>query len=490
MQSEQQYSNLVYEFFLKRIQFGYYKCGDLLPSIDVLCRELIVSAQTVKAALQRLRGEGYIDMHNGRSTKVIAEKTPEQARQFTLDYFSHRVKSFHDLYQSSRLVIMPLLSEGFRRADQKDLDYLARLAEGETADDILHFFCFVLQKLDNPLLMNLYWETSIFWGLLFLKQNGEQDLSDVRLMHQEMQRCMQHAACREWDRLFEELQTFRQHSVGTAVDILIQSVPPAKDEDQIPFQWRIYRERPQVCYSLASHLLHEIYMGNYQEADWLPSYEKMARTYGVSMSTVRRTIKVLNQLGAVRSINGKGTRVFRLGDPCETPDFESSVVRRNLSFFVQSYELLVYSCEPVMKDFLAASSPTERKGLLKGLEDNLASGRCDSSFWLCLLSIARYSRLQGIREIYGQIYSLFLWGYPLKASGPQKPLLEQSILCFTESMIRSLKGNDFRGCAEAMKEFVTLYFPATEGYLASNGFRPEELRLTPSIRLLIRTDEL
>ena len=51
------------------MHFQYYQYGDTLPSIDTLCREFSVSAQTVTTALQRLREEGYIDMHNGETDK-------------------------------------------------------------------------------------------------------------------------------------------------------------------------------------------------------------------------------------------------------------------------------------------------------------------------------------------------------------------------------------------------------------------------------------
>ncbi len=58
---------------------------------------------------------------------------------------------------------------------------------------------------------------------------------------------------------------------------------------------------------------------------------------------LRRTIRILNQAGVCRTLNGKGTRIFPLGTPCEPPDFESPAIRRNLSFFVQSFEILIYS---------------------------------------------------------------------------------------------------------------------------------------------------
>ena len=50
MRNAPQFSNLIYDFFSLRIQFGYYRRGDTLPTIDTLCRQFSVSAQTVKTA--------------------------------------------------------------------------------------------------------------------------------------------------------------------------------------------------------------------------------------------------------------------------------------------------------------------------------------------------------------------------------------------------------------------------------------------------------
>lgn len=485
MRSEQQFSNLVYEYFLERIQFRYYKYGDYLPSIDTLCREFSVSALTVKIALQRLRAEGYIDMRNGRSTKVIFQQTPEEARVRADRYYSLRIKSFQDLYQTTKVIIMPLLLECFRRMDNEDLSYLRRLSDGDNADDILQFFCFVFQKMDNPLVMNLYWETSVFWGPLFVKQEEDTYLSDMNLLHREMKKCILLAKEKNWTLLAEETKRFRLDSVGSAVSHLEQIVSPAKKERQIPFVWRIYRDRPQICYSLVSLLLHEIYMGRYRGKDFLPSYDKMAEEYQVSVSTVRRTIKLLNQMGAVRTINGKGTKVLGSGEPCNILNLDNPAIRRNLAFFVQSFELLLYSCDTVMGDYLAVITSEEKRELIRQLEDNLEKERCELSLWCCLLSITRHSPLQGIREIYGRIYSLFLWGYHLKTSHEENAELNQAIHCFTTAMIERLKKNDIDGCAESMKALVTRQFPAAEQFLHKCGFQPEELRLTPSIRLFV-----
>ena len=489
MQNEHQFSNLVYEYFFMRIKFRYYKYGDCLPSIDTLCQEFTVSSQTVKIALQRLRAEGYIDMHNGRPTRIIFQQTEEDADQCLLQYFSLRAGSFCDLYDSTRMIIHPLLMEGFRRCGKEDLTYLVRLSEGTSTNDVLHFFCFVLQKLDNPLAMNLYWEMTLFWGLLFLKQDEDKELSHVELMHEEMRRCVSFAVKEDWALLYEELQIFRQDSVGIAVRLLGRLVAPASEEEQIGFDWRIYYGRPQVCYSLASRLLHEIYMGCYQNAELLPSYKKMAEQYRVSVSTIRRTVNILHQLGVVRPVNGKGTKIFGIGDACGKPDFGSPVVRRSLAFFVQSFELLAYSFQHVMQGILAEITIEERDSLIHELETQLQTGRQELALWSCLLFVHRHSRLKGIREIYGRIYSLFLWGYPLKAFSNGTPTLDETMFHFTDMMIHSIRENDTDGCGSAIKELVGRQFPAAEQYLLNQGIGLDELRLTPAIRLMVTTPQ-
>ena len=50
MKTKLRVHNLIYQYFLLRMHFQYYQYGDTLPSIDTLCREFSVSAQTVTTA--------------------------------------------------------------------------------------------------------------------------------------------------------------------------------------------------------------------------------------------------------------------------------------------------------------------------------------------------------------------------------------------------------------------------------------------------------
>ena len=120
---------------------------------------------------------------------------------------------------------------------------------------------------------------------------------------------------------------------------------------------------------------------------------------------------------------------------------------------------------------------------MKELEEKLDTGRCELSLGYCLLVSAR------IRDIYGRIYSLFLWGYPLKTSYGRNVDSDRAMYDFTVTMISRLKENAIDACAETLREMAARQFPIAQQYLHQCGIRPEELRLTPSIRLVI-TDEV
>lgn len=489
MKNEQQFSNLIYEYFLMRIRCQYYRHGDTLPSIETLCQEFNVAPLTVTAALRRLREEGYLTMHNGRPTTVIYKPSSEQElSSFILRYFSERKHAFSDLCESAELFFVPMHVEGLRRMNEVELACLYRLTERADPDDLVHFFSFTLQKIENPLAMNLFWEVSLFQGFPFAKMCPPSDCYDADVARMRMREIIEEAKAGNWEAVRRAFILYERIDAGIVDADLERCAQPLAKEERVPFVWRIYWDRPQVCYNLAGRILHEIYLGEYRGQRFLPSYEILAKKYGVSVSTMRRTIGMVSQIGAVRPINGKGTRIFSIGERSDEPDFTSPAIRRNLSFFVQSFELILYSCEGVTHALFQNIAPETKKELLEQLEENLRTGLSELSLWHYLIFISTYSQLDAIKEIYSRIYSLFLWGYPLKACLEQTEELDRALEEFTKAMIQHLKADDVEGCARAVKALVSDHFSDGETHLLSHGIRPEELRLSPSIRLLITSE--
>lgn len=138
----------------------------------------------------------------------------------------------------------------------------------------------------------------------------------------------------------------------------------------------------------------------------------------------------------------------------------------------------------MLRETLQSATEGQKAGLIAWLEED-APGRGGISLWALLLFIARHSPFMGVREIYGKLYGLLLWGYPLKASLKATPALDLSIGRFTQAILGHLKAGEAAPCAAAMRAFVSQQAPLLETYLLSQGFTPSELRGSPSIRLLI-----
>lgn len=484
MQIEQHFSNLIYEYFQMRFLFGYYKPGDTLPLVRTLCCEFGVSENTVKLALRRLRAEGYIEMSGGHPTKVLFEQTEQEYQDFIAEYFAKRRAAHSDLYASAELIFIPLLLEGLRRMNEEELISMSNLAEQGETNDLFRFYFQILQKFNNPLVMNLFWETLFFWGVPFSRPEGRPVQYSSNAIRERIERLIAGIKSRSWDSVCSELSKFQKGDFSVVSNYLNQNVPQISEDEQIPFIWRIYRSHPQVCFTLSVQILYEIYIGTYRGKPFLPSYAAIAEQYSVSVSTVRRTIGILHEIGAVQPLNGKGIRICPIGEPCGPVNFSNSTIRRNLSYYIQAFDLGRYTCEVVTRDFISSLTPDAMQNMIEQLELEMTSGEYSVSFFHFLNNIIKHDRFHGISEIYRILYCLFLWGVPLKGSSDETTVLDQASYQFTSRMLHYLRENDANGCATTVKDLMDRQFFVVENFLLRQDICLEELRLSPSIRFI------
>ena len=122
-------------------------------------------------------------------------------------------------------------------------------------------------------------------------------------------------------------------------------------------------------------------------------------------------------------------------DDEEDIDLTHPVIRQNIAYFIQSFELLAESCREVIRITLESLSGKEKDELTDMLEDSLSTGLYILSSQSIFTFTAEHSPLQGIREIYGKLYSLNLWGYPLKKFRKRMPDFDSAIRAFTENSV-------------------------------------------------------
>lgn len=489
MQFEHTFSQLIYEFFIMRFHFQYYKFGDTFPTVETLCQEFDVSSKTVQYALKRLRNEGYISTQD-RGTKVIFQQSKKECDEYTKQFILERYYTLPDLFESTSLILLPFLVEGLYRMDEKDFTYLWELSEQLEIGAFSQFYYWILKKMNNSLLINLFLEIVQFEGLPFLYENGEPRNPDSEQARKSLKVILVCGQQKNKEQIQKAFLDFHKDNKRRIMKRLYQCSPNKNVKaEQIPFIWRVYRERPQVCYNLAMCLLNQILMGEYQNNEFLPSYKKMSEKFEIPVITIRRTVGLLNKLGVVQLVNGIGVRILHENADKNKPDLTDSAIQRNLIYFFQAFEIVLYSGKEVAYITFTNLTHAEKKELIDKLQQYLNTGKCDHSLWECLLCIGHYCPLIAAREIYRKIYSLFLWGHPLKlVYGDTAKYIQENVI-FTETIIENLKNENFEQCSKTIKKLIQIELPVIEKRLLNIGLKPEELRNTPAIKLLLYSKE-
>ena len=134
----------------------------------------------------------------------------------------------------------------------------------------------------------------------------------------------------------------------------------------------------------------------------MPSLEKMAKEKQVSVSTIRR---MLNSIGVTKSVNGHATASCDL----------QPAVRRRLSDYAQSLQILFLSCREVSKITVESLDQEARLQFIKRLTLLRRLQRYELAVYGILELITHFAPLQAIRIVYGGLFRQLLWGYPLRS---------------------------------------------------------------------------
>lgn len=406
MKSDNGLYKLIYEYFETRLLYGYYACGESLPSIARISAMFRMAPGTVRSALALLEKKGYIRIDARKTARVIYEVPETGVRENAALYFVPRRDGILDLEESGKLLLQPLWEEGLRRMDDKTWEALRRQLEEPSRGIVsmpASFYFTTLSNLNNRLILSLYWETIRYIRFPYLDNREEKETAGCRLGGMTREEAI------------TALEDQFKASYGGAVSGLFSFIEDAEKEfslkqvKQIPFSWDVYRNRPQRRYSLASRIIREIIHGSYPPGSYLPSLPRMADRYGVGLNTIRRALGILEDLGMTRSYHGKGTMV------CPEPEIIEAAgreIREGIELYQESLQLLALTIRQVLLYTLFSAGEEVQKRLGESFSGYLQEGRGYLCFEICLSFIVEKCPLAIVRECYHRIRELLSWGYP------------------------------------------------------------------------------
>ncbi|MCJ7855423.1 GntR family transcriptional regulator [Lachnospiraceae bacterium NSJ-143] len=429
---------LVYEFYEARIIYGFYVYGDRLPSIQKISAIFQMAPATVRSALSKLEKNGYISVEQRKAASVIYKCEPGQFRKNAAEYFVCRRDGIIDLIKSGKVLFEPLWEEGLRRWEDKDweilTDSIVKNVSG-TVSMSVKFYILAIGALNNRLALNLYWEMIRYIQFPYLG-----DIDEYKTVFPEFNACRHEEVLRFINSEFEA-------SFGRAIDKLLPFIGQAEEDyglkgaEQIPFIWNIYRQRPQMRYTLVSRLIHEIVIGKYNTGSFLPSLPQLAEKYDVSVNTVRRTLDIMEGLGIIKTCHGKGSFVCEMNGNI---DFSKAEIREGLRLYRESLQILTITVDKVILSTLKCAGTEQIETLRKRLNEIVEKKHSYICFEVMFDFIDKNCGMQLVRECYEKLRELLTWGYPfvlIRLKNGSLNLLYSEIIAKMEHMLQN-------GCQE------------------------------------------
>lgn len=436
---------LVFEYYETSILFGYYAYGDKLPSIMKMSRKFNMAPDTVRSAIDLLQKKGYVETSAKKTAKVIYRSNDESVQKLAKTYLASHKAGFIDLFKSQPLIFDQLINNAIQNIDE-DTELVLESLLAEAPEDPFRipilFYFYLLRSFQNDLILNLYWEMVRYTRFAYLRSNDEETA--------DLKNCLKDAHLRTLEALKERNPDKISKSFLTTSEDIVPWVKKGnnfydlKAAEQIPFQWNIYRQRPQICYSLTSYLIKEIANEHYHPKSFLPSLTKFSEDYDISISTARRTMKNLNDLGLTESIHGKGTCVRKAMGKI---NFENSEILVGLHYYLDSLQILTLTIREVFLFTLRSSDQQSVKTLLQEFRQLLDQGKSYYAFNHGLQFISKNCPLASVREIYLKLDDLLIWGYPYARLRQKNRSLNEAYRSIIQNAAEDLRTGDLEAFA-------------------------------------------
>ncbi|HCO62289.1 MAG TPA: hypothetical protein DIT49_02335 [Clostridiales bacterium] len=394
----------LYHALRTRITSGLLEAGSPFLSIQQLREEYQVGFRTAREVTQRLQEEGLIAVRP-RHTPTIAYSLTGAARQTALAQAAAQRDALLEVCDTLTLVLPLFLSgaggippavppaqwEEMTRAVGRGLE----AGEWRT---LVQRFAQALRTTGTPLFH------SVFIALLSSSRPGL-FLGEGRAYTAFSQRIRQVLTGAMACNLPQEGQSLRAvlHSYRELVE---RSLPPqtAPGCTGPLFLWQLPHLPDYRYRRLVHHLLQDISSGRYPPGSFLPHEGALARSHGLSVSTVRRAMALLRELGFCRTLNARGTQVLPRDQAEAIPALSAPSARQMVYTALQASQLLLLLLESITHLSLPHVTQTDRDALSHALTQG------EQAMPLITQLLLERLPLSPLRHIGTQLFHAVQWG--------------------------------------------------------------------------------
>lgn len=474
MEKRLKLNQMIYGLIKTQIEFGMYGFGSHLPPIEEMASMLMVSADTVRSAYHRLQKDGYLTLSKRIGTVVNVQYDETEIEKNIQIYFAERKEYLFDLCASMPLLFSGVQVSAWKSISKENLNKLERLISQpqlKPAFWLMFYLQAIYGSLENNLLTSLIRKLSSTYMLPFLSlvDYEEYVCKECCSIPEKIELCRQE----DWTTLRAVIRNSLENHFCNITNFYKTRITFTDTKKQFLFTWNSYNKASQICYSVGFEILNSITLGNYPEGTFLPSLKNLAEEKQVSVSTIRHTLALLNDLGVVKTINGIGTKVLSANQAAENFNPSSPAMQKRLLDCKQSLQLLALSCRDAAA---SAVSSADEKSKLQWINELYSLKRLEKYDLIGFVSIRYISQsapYQTIRAVYTELYKHLFWGTPLRILLGSQETLNAFYIPYYYAMADALKSNDAGVFAAKLEEIINYNVETITQQLKDLGIRDD-----------------
>ncbi|WP_102412972.1 GntR family transcriptional regulator [Beduinella massiliensis] len=472
--------NDLYRIILEQILQGKYKFGQTLPSARVLSETYHTGLRAVQDALRALRQGGYIQTQERRHAVVCYSSGAEKAEDREIVRLLARRQATMDAFKSAAVLMPPVwafCTERMTHAELSELLRPIRRIDAKPYQDKILITSLVMNRIlyqaGNPLLCDLYASLEVYMQVpVFPAYGTPYDGEGLCGGHEVIER-LEAVRLKQPSRaglIYEDVgKTVERYMARLAGDY-----PDVPENPALSYTWNPVRGRTYLYAEVARDLMRKIDGGTYPDGAFLPPEKALSRAYGVSLYTVQQALGVLRGFGMAETINGRGTRICLQRAGIARAEFSRAGYKRDVLMYLYALQFTAVVIRPAA--LLAFEKIDGRVAWIVEKELELP-GRIPMTALLDALREA--TCLQTLREIWGQIQKLLLWGncfiFLQQGDGSANALRAGC-----RSAAAHLRLGNGEAFAAQMEQCVLFMMQRVRAFLVDNGIDEAEAIRIPS----------
>lgn len=414
MLEKQTLYDYLYTNLRELIVSGRITYGHRFPSISELCEFYNIGIRTVKDVIRTLKEEGYIETKERKASIVIYQYDKRENEAKIAKYILEHELEIITVYQTMALIIPEITAFSVMAWNKADLNckVIEKLHDLNAENIVVSEKVYVeiiyelLVQTNNRLLSDLFTNLDMYARpVYFIKQKNYIDYLKDKISNDDIIALSVALIKQDKKEIVNCLETLYQQII-MAVEKTIFDLNqhyPATNISQQSYLWNAERGRKHLYIQIIRDLIDKIFLGTYPQETFLPHEAQLAEIYGVGVSTIRKSLKIMNDFGLCKTMNVLGTKV-----EIKKGEFINKLI--NNKHYQQDLMTYLYALQTMLILFpIAVKAANIDSSKIKQLEEIINS---DKILIECLIDfVIENVLLLPFKQILSEINDIIHWGY-------------------------------------------------------------------------------